>query len=101
MTVTRDDLAVVASTAAPTSVMYREAREFVDQLLEEMSRAIVQDGRLVIGKFGVFNVRQKAARMARNPRRPSEPHEIPAHRALSFKPARELRASVNSANTRP
>ncbi len=94
-TVTRIDLANVVRDAAITGVVRAsEASDFVDAMLEEISAAIVRGETVKISGFGSFEVRYKRARPGRNPKRPQELHEIPAHRSVSFRASRELKGHV-------
>lgn len=66
----------------------------VNQVLDTLQRAIVEHGSLKIQGFGVFEVVDVAARERRNPRT-GESIPIPAHKAVKFRPGKELREAVN------
>ena len=67
--------------------------QVVDAMIEAMTRAVAQDGKVEIRGFGSFAVRQKEARKARNPRT-GETVEVPAKRVPHFRPGKELKAMV-------
>lgn len=66
----------------------------VNQVLDTLQRAIVEYGSLKIQGFGVFEVVDVPARQGRNPRT-GESIPIPAHKAVKFRPGKELREAVN------
>ena len=59
-------------------------------MIEAMTRALAQGGKVEIRGFGNFTVRQREARKARNPRT-GEMLEVPAKRVPHFKPGKSLR----------
>ncbi len=61
----------------------------VDLLLSLMADALRQGDEVKINGFGVFEVRERAARMGRNPRT-NEPVPIPATRSVMFRAAEGL-----------
>ena len=74
----------------------REARALVDETLEEIAVALLQDGVVLLSGFGKFEVRRKAARVGRNPKT-GEEHEITPRRSVVFKPSSLLRSKVSGA----
>ncbi len=67
-------------------------QEFLDQLVIELG-----DGnRLEFRDFGVFEVKQRAARMAQNPKT-LERVPVPAKNTVKFKPGRKMRESLEAA----
>lgn len=66
----------------------------VNQVLDMLQRAIVEHGSLKIQGFGVFEVVDVPERQGRNPRT-GESIPIPAHKAVKFRPGKELREAVN------
>lgn len=71
-----------------------EAAEVVETILDKM-RSTLADGHAVkITNFGTFEVTQRPARRGVNPAS-GERIRIPAHRGLSFRPARRLMETVS------
>jgi len=62
-------------------------------MIEAMTTALVQGGKVEIRGFGNFTVRERETRKARNPRT-GEMVEVPAKRVPHFKPGKELKAMV-------
>ena len=72
-----------------------EAADMVDTFFEVLKEALAGADKLKIGGFGTFIVRDKKARVGRNPQT-GEPIEISARRVLSFKADTRLKARMNS-----
>jgi len=65
------------------------AREAVQQTLDSIVDGLVADGRIELRKFGVFEVRDRAAKRGRNPNT-GESIMVPAKKVVSFKPGTEM-----------
>jgi nucleoid DNA-binding protein len=55
---------------------------------------IIQDGRLVLPKFGIFSIRHRSSRRGRNPRT-GEELIIPPKEYIHFKASKSLLDSIN------
>jgi integration host factor subunit beta len=62
-------------------------------MIETMTMALAQGGKVEIRGFGSFTVRQREARKARNPKT-GDVVEVPAKRVPHFKLGKELKAMV-------
>jgi integration host factor subunit beta len=71
-----------------------EVEHAVEIVLEEISEALAQGGRVELRGFGAFSVRQREARTGRNPRTGAAV-KVSAKRVPFFKPGKELRLKVN------
>lgn len=80
------------TTGTMNSIMMTE--RVVNQVRDTLQRAIVEHGFLKIQGFGVFEVVDVPERQGRNPRT-GESIPIPAHKAVKFRPGKELREAVN------
>lgn len=67
----------------------------VQQFLDEISSELSKNNRLEFRDFGIFEVKERAARMAQNPKT-MEPVEVPAKRTVKFKMGRGMREGMNS-----
>ena len=65
------------------------AREAVQQTLDSIVNGLVKDGRIELRKFGVFEVRDRAAKRIHHPNT-GEPIMLPAKKVVSFKPGTEM-----------
>lgn len=71
-----------------------EGKEIVDLVLSELHDAVTTEGRLELRNFGVFEVCDRAARKARNPRTNEEVH-VPPRRVVVFRSGERLADDVN------
>jgi len=71
-----------------------EAFDFLQLTLEVLKEAIATEGKVKIGGFGNFVVRQKADRKGRNPIT-GEPLTITQRKVLTFKPSPVLKKRIN------
>lgn len=68
-------------------------RDTVQAFLDEINSELTAGNRLEFRGFGVFEVRNRAARMAQNPKT-LEQVPVPAKRIVKFKPGRTMRESI-------
>lgn len=71
-----------------------EAFDLVQLTLEVLKKCIVTEGKVKIGGFGNFAVREKAARTGRNPIT-GDPITITPRKVLTFKPSPVLKNRIN------
>lgn len=74
-----------------------DATALFDSFLEQVVALLQESGEVKVAKFGIFSVKEKAARMGRNPKTGTSV-EIAAHKAISFKPSSVLKAAVETPN---
>lgn len=67
----------------------------VDGIFDDIQAAVVASEPVKIPGFGQFKVRDRAARIARNPAT-GEPVKVPAKRVFKFLPAKALKEAVMS-----
>jgi len=67
----------------------------VQQFLDEITKELAKNNRLEFRDFGVFEVKEQAARVAQNPKT-LEPVEVPAKRKVKFKMGRMMREGMNA-----
>ena len=66
----------------------------VKQVLEQMTNALAEGGRIEIRGFGSFSLHYRPPRVGRNPKT-GESVALPAKHVPHFKPGKELRERVN------
>ena len=90
-TITKKELVNrIADQTGQTKVVVKDIlQKFLDEIIDELS----QGNRLEFREFGVFEVRERAARRAQNPRT-LEKVEVPAKRVVKFKVGRTMREKV-------
>jgi len=76
-----------------------ESAQLVENVLDYMSDALVKGESVKISSFGTFSVRDKSARIGRNPK---TGQEVPIHprRVLTFRPSHLMKDRVSAGNKR-
>jgi DNA-binding protein HU-beta len=74
----------------------RQVAEMVEAILTKMTDVLKGGDKVALPPFGQFKVRDRAARIARNPQT-GEPVKVPAKRVLRFTAARPLKEAVGTA----
>ena len=82
---------IISRTGVPKKV----TETAVEEILNLVKEALARGQSVNLKKFGKFEVRQKRARMGRNPKT-GEPAEISARKVVMFKAGKFLRNVVNS-----
>lgn len=91
-TLTRADLA--ESIYQEVGLSQQESGDLVDLMFELMADGIVQGEEVKITRLGTFQVREKKARIGRNPKTMAEA-EISARRVVTFRPSLLLKKKLN------
>jgi DNA-binding protein HU-beta len=73
----------------------KDAIALIDGVFEDIQAAVVSGEPVKVPGFGQFKVRDRAARMARNPAT-GEQVKVPAKRVFKFLPAKALKEAVMS-----
>ncbi len=93
---TKADL--VEEVSRVTELTRKDSEVIVDTLFESVIKALKTGDKLEVRGFGSFRVRQRNARVGRNPKT-GEKVEVPAKRVPYFKPSKELKDLINDAGT--
>lgn len=75
-----------------------ESAQLVESVLEEIVGGLVEGSVVKISSFGSFSVREKGARIGRNPKT-GEEVPISPRRVLVFRPSHVLKDRINAALT--
>ena len=86
---------VVAKVALDTGVTKETAKLAVDSVFDAISESLGRGEMVVITGFGSFRAKDRASRVARDPRT-GEQMVIAARRVATFKPSKALREAVAS-----
>ena len=81
---------IVKRLAATLYMKDKDALFVVDSIIESMKDLIVQEQRLEIRDFGVFQVKQRKPRIGRNPKNKVS-YPIPPHKVVTFKSGKDLK----------
>ncbi|SLN29152.1 Integration host factor subunit alpha [Roseivivax jejudonensis] len=94
-TLTRMDLS--EAVFREVGLSRNESAELVESVLTHMSDALVAGQQVKISSFGTFSVRDKAARVGRNPKT-GEEVPIQPRRVLTFRPSHLMKERVAAGN---
>lgn len=92
-TLTRMDLS--EAVFREVGLSRNESAQLVESVLQHVSDALVAGETVKISSFGTFSVRDKAARVGRNPKT-GEEVPITPRRVLSFRPSHLMKGRVAS-----
>jgi len=84
---------LVRSAIERFEISRKDAVAMIDAVFEDIQSAVVMGEPVKIPGFGQFKVRDRAARMARNPAT-GEQVKVPAKRVFKFLPAKALKEAV-------
>jgi integration host factor subunit beta len=89
--VTKKD--IVRTIAEQIELPQLRTKELVQKTFDALIDALVREGRIELRNFGVFQIKKRDARMARNPRT-GERVPVQAKSVVTFKPGKEMEARV-------
>ncbi|MDN5326368.1 MAG: DNA-binding protein HU-beta [Moorella sp. (in: firmicutes)] len=84
---------LVASVAEKTDLTKKDAEKVVNAVLASIEEALAQGEKVQLVGFGTFEIKERAARVGRNPRT-GEEIQIAATRAPVFKAGKALKDAV-------
>lgn len=84
---------LIAAAAQSAGVSKKDTEKVLNAALEAMAAALAQGDRVQLSGFGVFSVKDREARTARNPKT-QEPMELSATRLPVFKASRVLKEQI-------
>jgi nucleoid DNA-binding protein len=70
-----------------------KTKEIVQQTFDAIVETLLEVGRIELRNFGVFEVKQRKARKARNPRT-GDKVDVPPKNVVTFKPGKEMEEKV-------
>ena len=75
-----------------------KTKDIVQRTLDAIIKTLVSEGRIELRNFGVFEVKIRAPRKARNPRT-GDRVSVPAKNVVTFKPGKEMEELVRNMNS--
>lgn len=84
---------IVKAISEELEITQLKTKEIVQKTFDAIVETLVTDGRIELRNFGVFEVKKRAARKARNPRTGGQV-EVPAKFVVTFKPGKEMEERV-------
>ena len=84
---------IVKAISEEIGLTQLKTKEIVQKTFDAIVETLVRDGRIELRNFGVFEVKQRAPRKARNPRTGDKVF-VPAKNVVTFKPGKEMEEKV-------
>ena len=90
---------IVKTISEQIGLTQLKTKEIVQKTFDAIVETLVEDGRIELRNFGVFEVKKRAARKARNPRTGDKVF-VPAKFVVTFKPGKEMEERVRQLEER-
>ncbi|MCP4888929.1 integration host factor subunit beta [Rubripirellula sp.] len=84
---------IVRTISEEVGLTQQHTKEIVQKTFDAIIDSLVREGRIELRNFGVFEVKPRAARKARNPRT-GEQVDVPRKHVVTFKPGKYMEAKV-------
>lgn len=85
---------IVRTISEEIGLTQLKTKEIVQKTFDAIIDALVNERRIELRNFGVFEVKKRAARKARNPKTGDKVH-VPEKFVVTFKPGKEMENRVN------
>ena len=90
---------IVKTISEEIGLTQLKTKEIVQKTFDAIVETLVEDGRIELRNFGVFEVKKRAARKARNPRTGDKVF-VPEKYVVTFKPGKEMEERVRELEAR-
>ena len=84
---------IVRTISEEVGLTQQQTKEIVQKTFNAIIESLVRERRIELRNFGVFEVKPRAARKARNPRT-GEQVDVPRKHVVTFKPGKFMEAKV-------
>ncbi len=84
---------IVKTISEEIGMTQLKTKEIVQKTFDAIVETLVEEGRIELRNFGVFEVKRRAARKARNPRT-GQRVDVPEKFVVTFKPGKEMEEKV-------
>ncbi len=84
---------LIAATAEKAGITKKDAERVLNAAIDSITAAMVAGDKVQVSGFGIFEVRNRDARVGRNPHT-KQTIEIPATRVPAFKASKALKDAV-------
>lgn len=84
---------IVRTISEEIGLTQLKTKEIVQKTFDAIVETLVEDGRIELRNFGVFEVKRRAPRKARNPRT-GDKVDVPEKFVVTFKPGKEMEERV-------
>jgi nucleoid DNA-binding protein len=86
--------------ADETGLTQGQVMEVIQRAFDGITETLVSEGRIELRNFGVFEVRRRKPRRARNPRT-GDRVNVPAKMVVTFKPGKDMEQRVSKLKVGP
>lgn len=90
---------IVKTISEEIGLTQLKTKEIVQKTFDAIVETLVGEGRIELRNFGVFEVKKRAARKARNPRT-GDRVDVPEKFVVTFKPGKEMEEKVRQLEER-
>ena len=90
---------IVKTISEEIGMTQLKTKEIVQKTFDAIVETLVDEGRIELRNFGVFEVKKRAARKARNPRT-GQRVDVPEKYVVTFKPGKEMEEKVRQLEAR-
>ncbi len=84
---------IVRTISEEVGLTQQQTKEIVQKTFDAIIECLVRERRIELRNFGVFEVKPRAARKARNPRT-GQQVDVPRKHVVTFKPGKHMEAKV-------
>ncbi len=84
---------IVKQISEQSGLTQLKTKEIVQMTFDAIIETLVTEGRIELRKFGVFEVKRRKPRRARNPRT-NQPVEVEAKNVVTFQPGKDMEERV-------
>ncbi|GAF69246.1 unnamed protein product [marine sediment metagenome] len=84
---------IVRSISEDLGLTQLETKRIVQKVFDTILNILVEEGRVELRNFGVFEIKRRAPRKARNPKT-GENVNVPEKRVVTFKPGQNMQHRV-------
>ena len=90
---------IVHSISEGLGLTQLKTKAIVEKLFDRIMQSLVEEGRVELRNFGVFEVRRRAPRKGRNPRT-GEKVDVPERFTVKFKPGQVMQQRIEALGNR-
>jgi integration host factor subunit beta len=91
---------IVKQISDDTGLTQLKTKEIVQKTFDAIMETLLSEGRIELRNFGVFEVKRRKARKARNPRTGSRV-DVPPKSVVTFKPGKEMEEKIRQLDAEP
>lgn len=85
---------IIDQVASKTNISKKDTDLVINTMLETVTKALQEGGKVVFTGFGIFSVSERKARTGVNPQKPGVKIQIPAMKVPKFKAGKSLKEAV-------